>query len=89
MTVIERGAMAVIEFGKRPRRSHTFARDRDDFYSEPSWVSERLFAAETVEGLIWDPACGLGAIAEQQAQQAYQSSPVTSSIMATVFSRIF
>jgi predicted DNA-binding transcriptional regulator AlpA len=62
MTASERDAMDRIEFSKRPRRSHIFARDRDDFYSEPSWVSERLFAAETFEGLIWDPACGLGTI---------------------------
>ena len=55
--------MDVIEFGKRPRRSHIFARDRDYFYSEPSWVSERLFAAEMFGGLIWDPARGLATIA--------------------------
>src|SRR5262249_8082544 len=62
MTVSEHGAMDLIEFGKRPRRSHIFARDRDDFSSEPSWVSDRLFAAETFDGLIWAPACGLGTI---------------------------
>jgi hypothetical protein len=54
--------MDLIDFSKRPRRSHIFPRDSDDFYCEPSWVSERLFAVETFDGLIWDPACGLGTI---------------------------
>jgi hypothetical protein len=47
---------------KRPRRSHIFDRDRDDFYSEPEWCSARLFAVEPFDGLIWDPAAGLGTI---------------------------
>jgi hypothetical protein len=46
----------------RPRRSHIFDRDRDDFYSEPEWCSRRLFEVEEFRGLIWDPACGLGTI---------------------------
>jgi hypothetical protein len=48
--------------GKRPRRSHIFDRDDDDFYVEPVWCSERLFAVETFTGLIWDPAAGSGTI---------------------------
>jgi|SRR6516225_7510245 hypothetical protein len=48
--------------GKRPRASHIFDRDRDDFYSEPEWCSRRLFAVEEFTGPIWDPACGLGTI---------------------------
>jgi hypothetical protein len=54
--------MDIIEFGKRPRRSHIFERDRDDFYSEPEWCSRRLFEVEEFRGLVWDPACGLGTI---------------------------
>jgi hypothetical protein len=46
----------------RPRHSHIFDRDRDDFYSEPEWCSRRLFEVEQFTGLIWDPCCGLGAI---------------------------
>jgi hypothetical protein len=48
--------------GKRPRRSHIFDRDNHDFYVEPLWCSERLFAVETFAGAIWDPAAGLGTI---------------------------
>jgi hypothetical protein len=47
---------------KRPRKSHIFERDDDDFYVEPAWCSERLFAVETFPGLIWDPASGSGTI---------------------------
>ena len=48
--------------GKRPRRSHIFDRDDHDFYVEPPWCSERLFAVEPFAGLIWDPAAGSGTI---------------------------
>jgi hypothetical protein len=48
--------------GKRPRRSHIFDRDDDDFYVEPAWCSARLFAVEPFAGLIWDPAAGSGTI---------------------------
>jgi hypothetical protein len=44
--------------GKRPRQSHIFAREDHDFYVEPAWCSERLFAVEPFAGLIWDPAAG-------------------------------
>jgi hypothetical protein len=48
--------------GKRPCRSHIFDRDDHDFYVEPAWCSERLFAAEPFAGLIWDPAARSGTI---------------------------
>ena len=48
--------------GKRRRRSHIFDRDHHDFYVEPAWCSERLFAVEPFAGLIWDPAAGSGRI---------------------------
>ena len=50
------------ENGKRPCRSHIFDRDDHDFYVEPAWCSERLFAVEPFAGLIWDPAAGSGPI---------------------------
>ena len=46
----------------RKRESHLWARDTDDWYVEPEWVSERLFELEKFEGAIWDSACGLGRI---------------------------
>jgi hypothetical protein len=57
--------MDIIEFGpkgKRPSHAHIFDRDENDFYCEPSWVSERLFAVEPFVGVVWDPASGLGTI---------------------------
>lgn len=48
--------------GRRLRGSHIFARDDHDFYVEPAWCSEHLFAVEPFAGLIWDPAAGSGTI---------------------------
>ena len=58
--VLERTGTAVN--GRRPRRSHIFDRDDRDFYVEPAWCSERLFAVEPFAGPIWDPAAGSGTI---------------------------
>ena len=48
----------------RERKSHLWARDQHDWYVEPRWVSERLFAVESFEGVIWEPACGIGRIVD-------------------------
>jgi hypothetical protein len=48
----------------RKRESHLWARHEEDWYCEPSWVSERLFQLERFDGRIWDPACGGGNIVE-------------------------
>jgi hypothetical protein len=37
-------------------------RPDDDFYPTPPEATEALLAHETFEGLIWEPACGDGAI---------------------------
>ncbi len=50
------------ENGRRPRRSHIFVCEDRDFYVEPAWCSERLFAVEQFAGLIWDSAAGSGTI---------------------------
>lgn len=46
----------------RARRSHIWAKQGQDWYVEPSWCSDRLFAVERFEGTICDPACGSGRI---------------------------
>ena len=46
----------------RKRESHLWTRHQEDWYVEPKWVSERLFAVESFEGRVWDPACGSGRI---------------------------
>lgn len=43
----------------RQRRNKKWKRHPDDWYVEPMWVNERLFAVEQFEGRIWDPAAGL------------------------------
>lgn len=44
--------------------AHLWERHPDDWYVEPSWCSERLFAVEPFTGNIVDPACGIGRIVD-------------------------
>lgn len=46
----------------REKDAHLWARHPQDWYVEPKWTSERLFAVEEFSGLVTDPACGLGRI---------------------------
>jgi hypothetical protein len=46
----------------RPKAAHLWERDDADFYIEPVWCAERLFAVEKFEGGVFDPACGIGTI---------------------------
>ena len=48
--------------GRAPDGRTSSTRDDHDFYVEPAWCSERLFAVEPFAGLIWDPAAGSGTI---------------------------
>jgi hypothetical protein len=52
----------ILEKQKRLRQSHIYARDPEDRYVEPSWVSSRLFEVELFIGIIHDPAAGSGQI---------------------------
>lgn len=47
---------------KRDKRTHLWSRDPLDWYVEPRWCSERLFAAEKFTGQVWDPCAGTGHI---------------------------
>lgn len=47
---------------KKRKDAHLWQRDPDDYYVEPRWVDEALFALEPFEGMITDPSCGLGRI---------------------------
>jgi len=44
------------------KRAHLFQRHPEDYYIEPEFCSERLFATEHFEGTIVDPSCGSGRI---------------------------
>lgn len=48
----------------RPRHSHIWAREVNEHYVEPSWVSERLFDKEDFVGGIHDPCCGFGTVVQ-------------------------
>lgn len=47
---------------KTAKNAHLWARHPDDYYTEPEWCSERLFAVVNFEGTIVDPSCGSGRI---------------------------
>lgn len=44
------------------KNAHLWARDRNDWYMEPPWVSRRLFERIQFTGSIEDPAAGFGRI---------------------------
>lgn len=47
---------------KRKNKKRMWQRHPEDWYIEPDWVNDRLFAEERFEGRIHDPACGSGRI---------------------------
>ena len=46
----------------RKKDSHLWERHPDDWYSEPTWCSARLFKLEKFTGRVVDPAAGFGRI---------------------------
>lgn len=59
---------------KIKKDAHLWARDPDDWYVEPLWASRALFAAETFEGTIVDPACGMGRILDAAKEAGYRTA---------------
>lgn len=46
----------------RPLNARIWNRADDEWYLEPHWCSERLFAEERFQGSIYDPTCGTGRV---------------------------
>jgi len=55
----------------RKRESSLWAREANDWYVEPEWCSQRLFEVEQFQGMICDPACGLGNIVAAARRRGY------------------
>ena len=49
-------------------------RDPDDWYQEPQWCSEQLFAKVQLVGPIHDPACGEGRIVLTPRKAGYKAT---------------
>jgi hypothetical protein len=47
-------------------------RPDDDFYPTPSYATEALLAVEKFDGVIWEPACGDGAICDVLVEHGYE-----------------
>jgi hypothetical protein len=60
--------------GERRRNSHIFVRDPNDWYLEPHWCSERLFAVEEFNraATLLDPCTGTGRIANAAKGAGYR-----------------
>lgn len=56
--------------------AHLWARHPEDFYVEPSWCSERLFATVNFEGTVVDPSCGSGRIVRAARQHREKASKI-------------
>lgn len=56
----------------RPVHISGFAREDDDFYPTPRWVTECLLDHVTLRGPVWEPCCGNGAIAEVVAARGHE-----------------
>jgi hypothetical protein len=75
--------MTEILIEPRPKAAHLWERDAADFYIEPAWCAERLFAVEKFEGSVIDPACGLGTIVRLLKRPASMLMALTWSIVPT------
>jgi hypothetical protein len=58
---------------ERERKSHLWACDPDDWYVEPRWCDDALFAAVEFEGAIVDPCCGLGRVLDAAKAAGYDT----------------
>jgi hypothetical protein len=58
---------------RRPLAAHIWAKEEHGFYIEPQWCSERLFKVKKFDGAIWDPACGIGRVAEAARRAGYRT----------------
>jgi hypothetical protein len=58
----------------RGRKKPMWQRHPEDWYVEEEWVNDRLFACETFEGRIVDPACGIGRIVKAARRAGYKAS---------------
>lgn len=55
------------------KNAHVWKRDELDWYVEPEWVSDVLFAVEQFEEQVFDPACGAGNICSAAARAGVTS----------------
>jgi|SRR6516225_9194568 hypothetical protein len=56
---------------RRPLLAHVWTKDPHGFYIEPEWCSRRLFEVERFDGVIKDPACGIGRITDAARTAGY------------------
>jgi len=55
-----------------------YAREANDFYATPAWVTEALLGAVALRGPVWEPCCGTGAMS--RVLEAHGQTVVSSDI---------
>jgi len=53
---------------KKAKNAHLWARHPQDWYVEPAWCCDALFAKIQFEGTVCDPCCGLGRVLDAAAR---------------------
>ncbi len=53
---------------KKAKNAHLWARHPEDWYVEPDWCCDALFAKVQFEGTVVDPCCGLGRVLDAAAR---------------------
>jgi len=61
-----------LPFRSRQIHNSGFARETNDFYATPDWVTEALLRHFKPRGAVWEPCCGTGAISEVVAGQGHK-----------------
>lgn len=56
----------------RPVHVSGFAREGQDFYATPTWVTEALLQHVTLRAPVWEPCCGTGAMSQVIEAAGYQ-----------------
>jgi hypothetical protein len=57
----------------KKKDAHLWERHPQDWYVEPEWVNDQLFTVEQFEGLVYDPACGMGRIVDAAIKAGLQA----------------
>lgn len=58
------------------REVPVYERGQHDWYVEPGWCWDLLFARESFRGMLWDPCCGCGTGPEGMRRASYLSGAI-------------
>jgi len=59
--------------GAQPLVAHIWRKEKNGFYVDPQWCSERLYEDEPFVGSQWDPFCGIGRCSDAARRCGYKT----------------